>query len=63
VLRPPLDGAAHTSEFADMLKRFNATNLDEQREGLAKMLTASPIIKRKNGRVVEQFRRTTACGG
>jgi len=27
------------------------------------MLMASPLIKRKNGRVVEQFRRTTAYGG
>lgn len=55
--------AAHTSQFGDMLKRYNAKNLDEQRAGLAKMLMASPLIKRKNGRVVEQFRRTTAYGG
>jgi hypothetical protein len=27
------------------------------------MLMTSPLIKRKNGLVVEQFRRTTAYGG
>ena len=55
--------AAHTSQFGDMLKNYDADKLDEKREGLAKMLMASPLIKRKNGRVVEQFRRTTAYGG
>jgi len=29
----------------------------------AKVLMASPLIKRKNGRPVEQFRRSTAYGG
>jgi LmbE family N-acetylglucosaminyl deacetylase len=55
--------AAHTSQFGDMLKRYDAKNAEAKREGLAKMLMASPLIKRKNGRVVEQFRRTTAYGG
>ncbi len=55
--------AAHTSQFGDMLKSYDANKLDEKREGLAKMLMASPLIKRKNGRVVEQFRRTSAYGG
>ena len=55
--------AAHTSQFGDMLKRYDANKLEDTREGLAKMLMASPLIKRKNGRVVEQFRRTTAYGG
>jgi LmbE family N-acetylglucosaminyl deacetylase len=55
--------AAHTSQFGDLLTKYDATKLDEQREALAKTLTTSPMIKRKNGRVVEQFRRTTAYGG
>ena len=55
--------AAHTSQFGEMLKRYDSSNLDKTREALAKMLMASPLIKRKNGRVVEQFRRTTAYGG
>jgi N,N'-diacetylchitobiose non-reducing end deacetylase len=55
--------AAHTSQFGDMLKSYDASKLGETRERLAKMLMASPLIKRKNGRVVEQFRRTTAYGG
>jgi len=55
--------AAHTSQFGDMLKRYDANKLEDTRAALAKMLMASPIIKRKNGRVVEQFRRTTAYGG
>lgn len=55
--------AAHTSQFGDMIESYDASKLAEKREGLAKMLLASPLIKRKNGRVVEQFRRTTAYGG
>jgi LmbE family N-acetylglucosaminyl deacetylase len=55
--------AAHTSQFGDNLTNYDATKLDEKRVGLAKMLMVSPLIKRKNGRVVEQFRRTTAYGG
>jgi N,N'-diacetylchitobiose non-reducing end deacetylase len=55
--------AAHTSQFGDMPKSYDTSKLAETRERLAKMLMASPLIKRKNGRVVEQFRRTTAYGG
>jgi len=55
--------AAHTSQFGDMLQGYDATNLDAKRASLAKVLLASPIIKRKNGRAVEQFRRSTAYGG
>jgi LmbE family N-acetylglucosaminyl deacetylase len=55
--------AAHTSQFGAMLTSYDANKLDEKRESLAKMLMTSPLIKRKNGRVVEQFRRSTAYGG
>jgi LmbE family N-acetylglucosaminyl deacetylase len=55
--------AAHTSQFGDNLTNYDATKLEEKRAGLAKMLKVSPLIKRKNDRVVEQFRRTTAYGG
>lgn len=55
--------AAHTSQFGDMITGYDDTNLEEKRKALAKALMASPLIKRKNGRVVEQFRRTTAYGG
>jgi LmbE family N-acetylglucosaminyl deacetylase len=55
--------AAHTSQFGDLLTKYDATKLDETRAALAKTLMTSPLIKRKNGRVVEQFRRTTAYGG
>jgi LmbE family N-acetylglucosaminyl deacetylase len=55
--------AAHTSQFGGMVTSYDADKLDEKREGLTKMLMASPLIKRKNGRVVEEFRRTTAYGG
>jgi LmbE family N-acetylglucosaminyl deacetylase len=55
--------AAHTSQFGAMVTSYDAAKLDEKREGLAKMLMASPLIKRKNGRVVEEFRRTAAYGG
>jgi LmbE family N-acetylglucosaminyl deacetylase len=55
--------AAHTSQFGAMLTGYDPNKLDEKRESLAKMLMASPLIKRKNGRVVEQFRRSTAYGG
>jgi LmbE family N-acetylglucosaminyl deacetylase len=55
--------AAHTSQFGDMVTDYDDSKLEEQRAKLAKALLASPIIKRKNGRVVEQFRRTTAYGG
>ena len=55
--------AAHTSQFGDMLTGYDANKLDEKRAALAKTLMASPLIKRKNGRPVEMFRRSTAYGG
>jgi LmbE family N-acetylglucosaminyl deacetylase len=55
--------AAHTSQFGNMVTSYDDNKLEERRAALAKTLLASPIIKRKNGRVVEQFRRTTAYGG
>ena len=55
--------AAHTSQFGSMVNSYDDNKLEEKREGLAKMLLASPLIKRKNGRVVEEFRRSTAYGG
>lgn len=55
--------AAHTSQFGAMVTNYDDSKLDEKRATLAKVLMASPLIKRKNGRVVEQFRRSTAYGG
>lgn len=55
--------AAHTSQFGSMVTSYDGKNLDEKRAALAKMLMASPVIKRKNGRVVEEFRRSTSYGG
>jgi LmbE family N-acetylglucosaminyl deacetylase len=55
--------AAHTSQFGSMVTSYDDAKLEEKRAGLAKMLLASPLIKRKNGRVVEEFRRSTAYGG
>jgi LmbE family N-acetylglucosaminyl deacetylase len=55
--------AAHTSQFGEMLTGYDDTNLEKKRERLAKTLMASPLIKHKNGRPVEQFRRSTAYGG
>jgi LmbE family N-acetylglucosaminyl deacetylase len=52
--------AAHTSQFGQMTKSYDDKNLDEKRASLAKLLMASPLIKRKNGRVVEEFRRSAA---
>jgi hypothetical protein len=46
-----------------MVTSYDDNKLDEKRANLAKMLMASPLIKRKNGRPVELFRRTTAYGG
>ncbi len=55
--------AAHTSQFGDMLENYDAAKLDETCASLAKTLLTSRLIKRKNGRPVEQFRRSTAYGG
>jgi LmbE family N-acetylglucosaminyl deacetylase len=54
--------AAHTSQFGAMLKAYDPNNLAERRASLAKFLLVSPVIKRKEGRIVEQFRRSTAYG-
>ncbi|MBX9791509.1 MAG: PIG-L family deacetylase [Pirellulales bacterium] len=55
--------ACHTSQFGNMVTSYDDKNLDEKRESLRKLLLASPVIKRKEGRVVEEFRRSTAYGG
>ena len=55
--------AAHTSQFGAMITEYNGDNLAERRASLTRFLLASPVIKRKNGRVIEEFRRSTAYGG
>jgi LmbE family N-acetylglucosaminyl deacetylase len=55
--------AAHTSQFGSMVTSYDDKNLEQKRASLAKMLMASPVVKRKNGRIVEEFRRSTAYGG
>lgn len=54
--------AAHTSQFGDMVNGYDDRNLEEKRASLAKLLAVSPLVVRKNGRIVEQFRRSTAYG-
>lgn len=54
--------AAHTSQFGTMVTSYDENKLEERREGLAKFLLASPVVKRKEGKVVEEFRRSTAFG-
>ncbi len=55
--------AAHTSQFGTMVTHYDASNLDERRAGLAKLLLISPIVERTGGRAVERFRRSTRYGG
>jgi len=54
--------AAHTSQFGTMVTSYDENKLDERRAGLAKFLQASPLVKRKDGRVIEEFRRSAAYG-
>jgi LmbE family N-acetylglucosaminyl deacetylase len=54
--------AAHTSQFGAMVTSYDENKLEERREGLAKMLQASPLVKRKDGKIVEEFRRSVAYG-
>ncbi len=55
--------AAHTSQFGSMVTSYDGNKLEEKRASLTKMLLASPVILRKNGRIIEEFRRSTAYGG
>ena len=55
--------ACHTSQFGTMVDKYDPTNLEERRARLAGQLLASPLVKRENGRVIEQFRRSTRYGG
>jgi LmbE family N-acetylglucosaminyl deacetylase len=55
--------AAPTSQFGNMVTSYDDSKLEEKREALTKFLMASPLLKRKNDRPVEEFRRTTAYGG
>jgi LmbE family N-acetylglucosaminyl deacetylase len=54
--------AAHTSQFGTMVTSYDENKLEERRAGLAKFLLASPVVKRKEGKVIEEFRRSTAYG-
>ncbi len=55
--------AAHTSQFGTQVTHYDAANLDEKRQSLAKALLNSPLVVRQEGRVVEKFRRSTRYGG
>lgn len=55
--------AAHTSQFGEMVNRYDPADLEAKRERLAQGLLASPIITRDKGRMVEKFRRSTRYGG
>jgi LmbE family N-acetylglucosaminyl deacetylase len=52
--------AAHTSQFGEMITSYDEKELAEKRASLARLLMISPVVKRKNGRVVEEFRRSAA---
>src|SRR5262249_51463180 len=54
--------AAHTSQFGTMVTSYDENKLAERREGLARMLLASRVVPREDGRIVEKFRRSTAYG-
>lgn len=55
--------AAHTSQWGELVDKYDATDLEARRERLAQGLLASPIIAREKGRMVEKFRRSTRYGG
>jgi len=55
--------ACHTSQFGSMIEHYDDSNLEARRRRLANQLRASPLVKRKNGRVIEEFRRSTRYGG
>jgi LmbE family N-acetylglucosaminyl deacetylase len=54
--------AAHTSQFGTMVTSYDDNKLAERRESLAKMLLATRVVRRDDGRIVEKFRRSTAYG-
>lgn len=54
--------AAHTSQFGDMVHHYDESKLAEARASLPRLLALSPVVVRKDGRVVEQFRRSAAYG-
>lgn len=54
--------AAHTSQFGNMVTSYDANELEETRVALAKKLLAGPILTRKNGKLVEEFRRSEIYG-
>ncbi len=54
--------AAHTSQFGTMVTSYDDRNLAKRRDGLAKMLLATRVVRREDGRIVEKFRRSTAYG-
>lgn len=55
--------AAHTSQFGEMLARYEAADLDARREALALELLARYRGQAESGRIVEKFRRSTRYGG
>jgi LmbE family N-acetylglucosaminyl deacetylase len=55
--------AAHTSQFGQMVDKYDDTNLEQKRDALAKELLNSRLIKRENGKAVEKFRRSESYGG
>ncbi len=55
--------ACHTSQFGSMVTNYDDSDLEQRRKRLANQLRASPLVKRKDGRVIEEFRRSTRYGG
>lgn len=54
--------AAHTSQFGDMLEKYDQIDLTKRRQELAEELSKSQLKPGADGRVVEKFRRSTRYG-
>lgn len=55
--------AAHTSQFGELVEKYDDSDLEKRREELAKRLLGSRLLKREKDRVIEVFRRSTRYGG
>jgi len=55
--------AAHISQFGDMVTNYDDSNLEQRKAEVADRLLESPILKTKEGRYEEKFRRSEGYGG
>lgn len=54
--------AAHTSQFGDMLEKYDQIDLAKRRKELAEELSKGQLKPGADGRIVEKFRRSTRYG-